>query len=78
MDSFLTKIIPTNMTFEEAKQLARQGVKMTHRYFTPDEWMIMKGNVIVFEDGCQIFADEWSKGKDYLNEGWSIFSEPKS
>jgi hypothetical protein len=63
------------MTFEEAKQLARRGVKMTHRYFTPDEWMIMRGNIIVFEDGNQIFADEWSKGKEYLNEGWSKFNE---
>lgn len=63
------------MTFEEAKQLARQGVKMTHRYFTSDEYMTMKGNIIIFEDGVQIFADEWAKGKDYLLEGWSKFNE---
>jgi hypothetical protein len=61
------------MTFEEAKILAKQGIKMTHVYFTPNEYMTMKGNIIVFEDGAEIFADEWSKGKDYLKEGWSRF-----
>lgn len=63
------------MTFEEAKVLARQGIKMTHEYFTPNEYIIMKGNMIIFEDGIKIFADEWSKGKDYLKEGWSKFEE---
>lgn len=63
------------MTFEEAKELARQGIKMTHRYFTNDEYMTMKGNIIVFEDGSEVFANEWSAGKDYLNDGWSKFDE---
>jgi hypothetical protein len=61
------------MTFEEAKVLARQGIKMTHEYFSKDEYMTMKGNIVIFEDGVKIFADEWSKGKDYLLEGWSKF-----
>ena len=29
------------MLFEEAKELARKGIKVTHQYFTTDEWMIM-------------------------------------
>ena len=66
------------MTFEEAKQLARQGVKMTHQHFTSREWMIMRGNVIVFENDFRIFADEWANGKDYLLEGWSTFNESNS
>lgn len=61
------------MTFEEAKELARKGIKVTHEYFTDDEYMTMRGNQIIFEDGVKIFADEWSKGKDYLNDGWSIY-----
>lgn len=65
------------MTFEEAKEQARKGVKVTHSYFTSDEYMTMKGNQIIFEDGCKIFADEWSKGKDYLNDGWSIYKSLK-
>ena len=62
------------MTLTEAKELAQKGIKVTHRYFTDEEYMIMKGNIIIFEDDVQIFFDEWTKGKDYLNEGWSLFS----
>lgn len=63
------------MTFEEAKVLARQGIKMTHKYFSPKEWMIMQGNQIVFEDGVEIFAQEWMAGKDWLLDGWSEYKE---
>lgn len=62
-----------NMTFEQAKELARQGIKMTHQYFTSEEYMTMRGNIVVFEDGAEIFVDEWSKDKDYLLTGWSTF-----
>jgi hypothetical protein len=63
------------MTLQEAKELAQQGIKMTHIYFTQNEYMIMKGNQIIFEDGVKIFFDEWIKNKDYLLEGWSKFEE---
>ena len=65
------------LTFEEAKVLARKGIKMTHRYFTEDEYITMKGNIIIFEDGCEMFADEWSEGKDYLLDGWEKFQDIK-
>jgi len=61
------------MTFAEAKKKARKGIKVTHIYFADDEYMTMRGNQIVFEDGVTIFVDEWAKGKDYLNDGWSLF-----
>ncbi len=61
------------MTFEEAKDLARQGIKVTHKYFTDDEYMTMQGDMIIFEDGSKIPVNEWSKGKDYLLDGWSIY-----
>ena len=63
------------MTLEEAKTQARLGVKMTHIYFTDTEYMTMKGNMIVFEDGCQIMIGDWSEGKEYLKEGWSKFEK---
>lgn len=62
------------MNLQEAKELAQQGIKITHSSFTDTEYMTMKGNIIVFEDGCQIFFDEWSKGKEYLKESWSKFN----
>ena len=61
------------MTLEEAKELAQQGIKVTHQYFTEDEYMTMQGNVIIFEDGVEIYFDEWVKDKPYLLEGWSLF-----
>lgn len=64
-----------NMTLEEAKLLAQQGVKVTHRYFTKDEYLTISGNLITFEDGVQISFDEWVDGKDYLLDGWSIYEE---
>jgi len=63
------------MDFETAKVLARQGIKMTHKYFTSEEYMTMCGNQIVFEDGVKIFVDEWSQGKDYLLDGWERFEK---
>ena len=66
------------MNFEEAKAAARRGIKVTHRYFTDDEYMTMEGNQIVFEDGTRIFANEWAEGKDYLLDGWSIYNETKN
>lgn len=61
------------MTLQEAKELAQQGIKMKHNYFSDNEYMIMKGNIIVFEDGVQIFFNEWVKDKDWLLTGWSKF-----
>lgn len=62
------------MNLEQAKELARQGIKMTHEYFTKDEYMTIKGNMIVFEDGAKIFINEFfTQDKEYFNEGWSKF-----
>jgi hypothetical protein len=58
------------MTLQEAKTLAQQGIKMTHLCFTLDEYITMKGNQVIFEDGVKIFFDEWTKGKNYLLEDW--------
>lgn len=63
------------MTLTEAKVLAQQGIKVTHKYFTDDEYMTMKNNIIEFEDGVTIFFDEWTAGKDYLLEDWERFEK---
>jgi hypothetical protein len=63
------------MTLDEAILLARQGIKMTHRYFSDDEYMVMRGNIIKFEDGVEIFMSEWIKGKDYLLTGWVEYNK---
>jgi hypothetical protein len=63
------------MNFEEAKILARQGIKMTHVNFSPYEWIVMKGNVIIFEDGVKIFEKEWLGNKEWVLTGWSQFKQ---
>lgn len=63
------------MTLEEAKELAQQGVKVTHQYFTDDEYMTMQGNLILFEDGVKIFFDDFIGNKDYFKTGWSRFEK---
>lgn len=63
------------MTIQEAKEIAQKGIKVTHVYFTNEEYITMKGNIICFEDGAQIFFDEWTKDKEWLGDGWSPFSE---
>jgi hypothetical protein len=62
-----------NMTLEEAIVLARQGVKMTHRYFSSNEFMTMKGNLVIFEDGVEIYLSDWVGDKQWLIDGWSRF-----
>ena len=48
-------------------------VKQYNMIIQAEEYMIMRGNIIIFEDGIEIFFSEWTKNKDYLLEGWSEF-----
>lgn len=63
------------MKFEEIIEQARKGVKFTHENFTDDEYMTMRGNMVVFEDDVKIFANEWMEGKDWLKDGWSLYKD---
>lgn len=63
------------MTFEKAKELARQGIKVTHEYFADNEYLTIMGNIITFEDGVTIFIDEWVKDKPWTSDGWSIYGK---
>lgn len=61
------------MTFEEAKIHAQQGIKITHKYFSENEYLIMKGNLIIFEDGVKIFANDWLGDKEWAKDGWELY-----
>jgi hypothetical protein len=63
------------MTFEEAREIARQGIKVNHMFFTPEEYMTMKDNIIIFEDGTEIDWNDWASGLDYLLDGWELFEK---
>lgn len=64
------------MTKKEAIKLMKKGVKMTHKYFSDDEWIyIGNDGRYVLEDGVECDYDEfWHCRQDeQWNNDWSIF-----
>ena len=63
------------MTKIEAIKLMKEGKKLTHRYFSPNEWVTIENNSILFEDGCecsqQLFW--YDRKNEYWNDDWSLF-----
>jgi len=73
------------MTKDEAILAMREGKKVTHRYFTPDEFVYMDGKNIslngndlyyFFEDGVKVSATEfWKYRTDASFEtDWEIYN----
>ncbi len=65
------------MTKSEAIKAMREGVKVTHRYFTNDEFIKMESNKIIDENDCILCPDEfWSyRTNAWFDSGWSIFKD---
>ena len=63
------------MTQGKAIELMRQGVKITHHHFLPNEWMIIQGRYIVFEDGVQVEQSAfWAdRNTEQWQDGYSVF-----
>jgi len=59
----------------EAIQAMEQGKKVTHRYFSPDEWMTIENGMIVTEDGCKTAQSVfWNYRQDQAwNKDYEIF-----
>lgn len=67
-----------NMTKEEAIEAMRHGDKVTHKYFTSDEYMFIpdpRYNIYEFEDGVKMSGIEFWEIRDKLTfqNGWSLF-----
>lgn len=65
------------MTKQEAIQAMKSGKKVTHRYFTPDEYLFMNiENEYTFEDGVSCSAQEFWKNRtaEYWETDWEIFN----
>lgn len=64
------------MTKTEAIEAMRQGIKITHEHFSPDEWMTMKGNLILLEDGVECSQYEFWRWRtdESWNDGYSVFN----
>ena len=56
----------------------QNGKKVTHRYFSDDEWMTIEDGVIVLEDGVRCRqADFWSlRTSEAWNDGYELFMGP--
>jgi hypothetical protein len=72
------------MTATEALLAMYQGEKVTHRFFTDEEYIYMKGHDIYTEEGYNmgtVYDDFWQKrgGPMSENDGWakdwSIYEE---
>lgn len=64
------------MNKQEAIEALKQGKKLTHRYFTPDEWITLDGDMMVMEDGATIDASIfWKDRENWSDDGWSEYFE---
>ena len=63
------------MTKIEAIQQMSAGIKMTHKYFSPDEWVTMKYGKLLFEDGVVCDLDEFCSWRANINweNDWSVY-----
>lgn len=69
------------MTKKEANEAMKNGAKVTHRFFTPDEWITMEGKfTIITEEGYAVSTTEFWKyreGEEWETD-WSIWAAPTS
>ncbi len=65
------------MTKEQAIQALKDGYKVTHRYFTDEEWVIERNGSYIDEQGLVLsISDFWKyRQAEWYNDGWDIFGE---
>lgn len=68
------------MTKIEAIRLMEQGKKVTHRYFSANEFATIKNGQIVTEEGCSVPMKEfWAyRNVEGWSDGWEEFVEKKT
>jgi hypothetical protein len=65
------------MNKEEALKEMESGKKVTHRYFSSEEYMTMEKGRIVFEDGarCSVQAFFHYRDQEAWNDGYALFGD---
>jgi hypothetical protein len=66
------------MTRNEAKQALKEGKKLTHKYFTSDEWIIgLNDGNYMLEDGVKCTPAEFWKWRtdSAFDNDWEIYNE---
>jgi len=65
------------MDRKQAIEYMKMGLKLTHRFFTPNEWVSLnRSGQIVTEEGLLIHSEEfWSVRESSLwNKDWSVWN----
>jgi len=68
------------MTKQDAITAMREGKKVTHRYFSNDEWVALTATgLYLFEDGaiCTSLLFWQDRQGEYWETGWSVFENIK-
>jgi hypothetical protein len=47
------------MSKEEAIQAMKEGKKVTHRFFSSDEWMTIENGFLLLEEGVRISLEDF-------------------
>lgn len=63
------------LTKQQAIEAMREGKKITHRYFSPEEYITIKDNKIVTEEGYRCSQMEfWAyRTSKEFETGWYLF-----
>jgi hypothetical protein len=66
-----------SMTKDEAIEAMKAGKRVTHKYFSPEEWITMEDGMIVTEDGYRFSPESfWRfRTKPYFDNDWKLFKE---
>lgn len=59
-----------NLTWEQEVELMKQGKRVTHEYFTDDEYLEMVDGHIVCERGYRM--GKWNRGEEWQQKGFKV------
>ena len=67
------------MTRAEAIKAMREGKKVTHKYFTPEEWATQKDGMVLLEDGVECSPIEfWAyRRSPMFDNDWELWQPIK-
>ncbi|QFP93795.1 hypothetical protein [Pectobacterium phage Wc4-1] len=60
------------MTREDARKTMMKCWKMTHKTFTPDEWLEIRAHGEIYTEDGYIFTNEFHN-RSMFADGWSIY-----
>lgn len=64
------------MSKEEAIQSMKEGKKVTHRFFSSDEWMTIENGFLLLEDGVRISLEDFFnfRSDSLWNDGYELYT----